>query len=72
MSDNATLQAERDTLIGEMLDMQKQFMALEHEQGISPREYFTATDGLLKDYRQVYLEKAKRVAEISSQLVKSH
>lgn len=72
MSDNTALEAERDSLISEMLDMQKQFMELEHEKGISPREYFTATDGLLKDYRHACLEKVMRVAEISNQLVESH
>jgi hypothetical protein len=72
MSDNAALEAERETLVNEMSAMQKQFMDLEHEKGISPREYYTATDGLLKDYRHSYMEKAMRVAEISRILVHGH
>ena len=70
MTDNAALEAERAKLVGEMLAMQKQFIDLEHDGGISPKEYFTATDGLLKDYRHSYMEKAMRVSEISRTLVK--
>jgi hypothetical protein len=70
MSNEAALEAEREKLIQEMLEMQKQFMTLEHEGGISPKEYFTATDGLLKDYRHSYMEKAMRVSEIAQSLVK--
>ena len=70
MTDNAALEAERAKLVGEMLAMQKQFIDMEHDGGISPKEYFTATDGLLKDYRHSYMEKAMRVSEISRALVK--
>ena len=69
MSDNAALEAEREKLVNEMLEMQKQFIELEHQGGISPQEYFTAADGLLKDYRHTYMEKAMRVSEISRSLV---
>lgn len=70
MTDNAALEAERAKLVGEMLAMQKEFIDMEHDGGISPKEYFTATDGLLKDYRHSYMEKAMRVSEISRTLVK--
>ncbi len=69
MSNNAALEAERDKLVQEMLVMQKEFIAMEHENGISPKEYFTAKDGMLKDYRQDYMDKAMRVSEISRELV---
>ena len=70
MSNEAALEAEREKLIQEMLEMQKQFVELEHQGGISPKEYFTATEGLLKDYRHTYMEKAMRVSEIAQTLVK--
>ena len=70
MTDTAALEAERAKLVEEMLAMQKQFIDMEHDGGISPKEYFTATDGLLKDYRHTYMEKAMRVSEISRELVK--
>ena len=69
MTDHAALEAERAKLVEEMLAMQKEFVELEHKGGISPKEYFTATDGLLKDYRHTYMEKAMRVSEISRELV---
>lgn len=69
MSDNAAMEAERDRLVQEMIDMQKQFIAQEHREGISPKEYFTATDGILKDYRSNYMDKAMRVADISRRLI---
>jgi hypothetical protein len=69
MSNEAALEAEREKLVKEMLEMQKQFIELEHKGGISPKEYFTASDGLLKDYRHSYMEKAMRVSEISRALI---
>ena len=69
MSDREAMQAERDRLVQEMIEMQKQFIAQEREGGISPKEYFTATDGMLKDYRSSYMDKAMRVSEISRQLI---
>ena len=69
MSNEAALEAERDKLVQEMLEMQKQFIAMEHDGGISPKEYFTASDGILKDYRHSYMEKAMRVSEISRTLI---
>lgn len=70
MTDEAALEAEREKLVQEMLEMQKQFIAMEHDGGISPKEYFTANDGLLKDYRHTYMEKAMRVSDIARTLVK--
>lgn len=72
MSDTAALQAEKDKLIGEMLEMQKEFIEYEQKNGISGKDYYYSKDGLLKDYRQNYMEKAMRVVEISHELVGSH
>ncbi len=69
MSNTAALEAERDKLVQEMLAMQKEFIAMEHEKGISPKEYFTAKEGMLKDYRKDYMDKAMRVADIARELV---
>jgi hypothetical protein len=72
MSDIEALKAEKAKLIAEMLEMQKQFIDIEHENGISGKEYYYSQDGLLKDYREVYSEKAMRVVELSHQIVGSH
>jgi hypothetical protein len=72
MSDIEALKAEKAKLIAEMLELQKQFIDIEHENGISGKEYYYSQDGLLKDYREVYSEKAMRVVELSHQIVGSH
>ena len=40
MSDIEALKAEKATLITEMLDMQKQFIDIEHQHGISGKDYY--------------------------------
>jgi len=72
MSDVEALKAEKDKLINEMIDLQKKFIDFEHENGISGKDYYYSQDGLLKDYRQTYAEKAMRVVELSHQIVGSH
>ena len=71
MSDVEALKTEKNALIAEMIDLQKQFMDIEHEKGVTGKDYFASTEGLLKDYRQVYAEKAMRVVELSHQIVGS-
>lgn len=71
MSDIEALKAEKANLIAEMLDMQKQFIDVEHEKGISGKDYYYSQDGLLKDYRELYMQKAMRVVELSHQIVGS-
>ena len=71
MSDIEALKAEKAALIAEMLDMQKQFIDLEHQNGITGKEYYFSQEGLLKDYREVYMQKAMRVVELSHQIVGS-
>ena len=72
MSDDIeALKAEKTALIAEMLEMQKQFIDVEHENGISGKDYYYSQDGLLKDYREVYMQKAMRVVELSHKIVGS-
>ena len=71
MSDIEALKAEKAKLIGEMLELQKQFIDMEHQNGISGKDYYYSQDGLLKDYREVYSQKAMRVVELSHQIVGS-
>jgi hypothetical protein len=71
MSDVEALKAEKAKLITEMLEMQKQFIDLEHQNGISGKDYYYSNDGLLKDYRETYMQKAMRVVELSHQIVGS-
>jgi len=71
MSDVEALKAEKAKLIEEMLELQKQFVDREHDGGISGKDYYYSQEGLLKDYRQVYMEKAMRVVDLSHQIVGS-
>jgi len=72
MSDDiAAFKIEKAKLIEEMIDLQQQFIEHEHQNGISGKDYYYSQDGLLKDYRQTYMEKAMRVVELSHKIVGS-
>lgn len=68
MSDKQALLAEKQELIKEMLEMQKQFIELEHEKGISGKDYYYSQSGLLKDYRQKYMDMANRVVDLAHEI----
>jgi hypothetical protein len=72
MSDKEALIKEKNELIQKMLEMQKEFIDLEHEQGITGKDYWASQEGLLKDYRQQYMDMANRVVDIAHELVGSH
>lgn len=71
MTDIATLKQEKQDLINKMLEMQKQFIAYEHEHGVSGKDYWASQDGLLANYRQEYMDMANRVVDIAHQIVGS-
>jgi len=70
MNDIKNLIEQKNHLIDEMIELQTKFIDREHDGGISGKDYYSQ-DGLLKDYRQVYMEKAMRVVELSHQIVGS-
>ena len=72
MSDKEALIKEKNDLIHEMLEMQKQFIDFEHQNGISGKDYYYSQDGLLSDYRQKYMDMAMKVVDLSHQIVGSH
>jgi hypothetical protein len=71
MTDVAALKQEKQDLIDKMLVMQKQFIEYEHENGISGKDYWASSDGLLANYRQEYLDMANRVVDIAHEIVGS-
>ena len=71
MSDIAALKKEKQALIDKMLDMQKQFIAFEHEHGVTGKDYWASQDGLLAHYRHEYAEMATRVVDLAHQIVGS-
>jgi hypothetical protein len=71
MTDVAALKKEKQDLIDKMLVMQKQFIEYEHENGVSGKDYWASSDGLLANYRQEYIDMANRVVDIAHELVGS-
>ena len=71
MSDTEALKKERQELIEKMLEMQKQFIDLEHEKGITGKDYWASEEGLLVNYRQEYQDMANRVVDLAHEIVGS-
>jgi hypothetical protein len=58
--------SERSELIKKMLEMQKKFIAYEHEHGVTPEEYFVAPEGHpLHHFRQEYRDMAMKVVDLA-------
>ncbi|MBK1647485.1 hypothetical protein [Rhabdochromatium marinum] len=72
MTDVAALKQEKQDLIEKMLGMQQQFINHEHENGVSGKDYWASSEGLLADYRQSYQDMANRVVDLAHQIVGSH
>ena len=71
MGDIAALKQEKQELIDKMLDMQKQFIEYEHENGVTGKDYWASQEGLLANYRQEYMDMANRVVDIAHEIVGS-
>jgi len=71
MSDKAALINEKQDLINQMLDMQKQFIEYEHQNGLTGKAYWASKDGLLADYRKKYMDMANRVVDLAHEIVGS-
>ncbi len=72
MSDIEALKKEKQELIGKMLDLQKKFMEIEHEKGVTGKDYWASKEGLLASYRKDYRDTAMRVVDLAHQIVGSH
>ena len=71
MSDLAALNQEKQELNDKMLGMQKQFIDYEHEHGVSGKDYWASSEGLLANYREEYMGMANRVIDIAHEVVGS-
>jgi len=68
MSDVEALKQEKKELINKMLEMQKQFIEYEHQNGVSGKDYWASSEGLLVNYRQEYRDMAMRVVDLAHQI----
>jgi hypothetical protein len=65
--------SEKQEMIKKMIEMQKKFMAYEHENGVSQQEYFTAAEGhQLHNYRQEYADLATKLVDMAHAEKGSH
>ncbi|OOZ39940.1 hypothetical protein [Solemya elarraichensis gill symbiont] len=71
MSDKQALIDEKNKLVKEMIELQKQFMDIEHDKGITGKDYYYSKEGLLADYREKYADMATRVVDMSHEIVGS-
>lgn len=72
MSDKAALMKEKNELIQKMIEMQAKFVELEHQNGITPKDYYVPQDGtFLEEYRREYEEMARRVNKIAHEIKQS-
>ena len=72
MSDIEALKKEKQELIDKMIGMQKQFIEHEHQHGVTGKDYWASSEGLLTNYRHEYAEMAVRVVDIAHEMVGSH
>jgi soluble cytochrome b562 len=53
-------------IMSRMLELQKQFIEKEHQDGIDTKEYFNPTnDPFMKQYREEYDELARQLVQIA-------
>ena len=71
MTDIAALKKEKQDLIDKMIAMQGEFIAYEHDHGLSGKDYWAPSEGLLLNYRQDYMDMANRVVDLAHQIVGS-
>lgn len=71
MTDIAALKKEKQELIDKMLEMQKQFIEYEHQNGVTGKDYWASSDGMLANYRQEYMDMANRVVDLAHEIVGS-
>jgi hypothetical protein len=65
--------SEKQELITKMLEMQKKFMAYEHENGVELEDYYVAEEGHpLQGFRQEYTELANKLVEMAHTEKGSH
>ena len=68
MSDTKSLQAERKKIITRLLEIQKKFMELEREKGVTEKDIHFNPVGILKEYKEEHEKLANRLVDIAHEL----
>lgn len=58
--------SDKQEMIKKMLELQRKFIELEHEQGVTAKDFYSAPEGsFLKKYRDEYTKLADQVVNIA-------
>ena len=65
--------SDKQEMIKQLLEMQRKFIAYEHENGVEMKDYFTPESGHpLDGYRQKYNDLAVKLVDVAHEQVGSH
>ena len=62
------LQIERKEIITRMLDIQKRFMELERDKGVTEKDLHQNPKGVLKEYKEEHEKLANRLVDIAHKI----
>ena len=62
------LQEERKQIITRLLEIQKNFMDLEREKGVTEKDIHHNTKGVIKEYKEEHEKLANRLVDIAHQI----
>ena len=68
MTNEKALQAERKKIIARLLEIQKKFMELEREKGVTEKDIHHNPVGIVKEYKEVHEKLADRLIDIAHEL----
>jgi len=66
--DKRALEKERKEIISKMLRIQKEFMALEREKGVTEKDIHHNPQGIVKEYKEEHEKLANRLVDIAHAL----
>ena len=62
------IQAERKVIISRLLEIQKKFMELEREKGVTEKDIHHNPKGILKEYKEEHEKLANRLVNLAHQI----
>ena len=68
MTDRKKLEAERKEIIEKILRIQKEFMELERQKGVTEKDLHVNPSSVLKEYKEEHEKLANRLVDIAHEL----